>query len=97
MRRWPSKRFTWACKTTWSKATSPVNNWSERSSMQIAPNVRVVILSGQDDETLAIKAVHMGVQDYLVKGDITSQQLERALLYADRSERPGGDPFGSGR
>ena len=47
-----------------------------------APNVPVVILSGQDDQALAIKAVHMGVQDYLIKGDITSKQLERALRYA---------------
>lgn len=53
-----------------------------RRIMQKAPNVPVVILSGQDDEVLAIKAVHMGVQDYLVKGDITSKQLERALHYA---------------
>jgi len=53
-----------------------------RRIMQKAPNVPVVILSGQDDEALAIKAVHMGVQDYLVKGDITSKQLERALRYA---------------
>jgi signal transduction histidine kinase len=53
-----------------------------RRIMKKAPNVPVVILSGQDDETLAIKAVHMGVQDYLVKGDITSKQLERALRYA---------------
>jgi signal transduction histidine kinase len=53
-----------------------------RRIMQKAPNVPVVILSGQDDEALAIKAVHMGVQDYLVKGDITSKQLERALHYA---------------
>ena len=53
-----------------------------RRIMQKAPNVPVVILSGQDDETLANKAVHMGVQDYLVKGDITSKQLERALRYA---------------
>jgi len=47
-----------------------------------APNVPVVILSGQDDEAMAIKAVHQGVQDYLVKGDITSKQLGRALTYA---------------
>ena len=53
-----------------------------RKIMQKAPNVPVVILSGQDDEALAIKAVHQGVQDYLVKGDITSKQLERALRYA---------------
>jgi signal transduction histidine kinase len=53
-----------------------------RRIMQKAPNVPVVILSGQDDEALAIKAVHQGVQDYLVKGDLTSKQLERALRYA---------------
>src|SRR5271170_6603105 len=53
-----------------------------RRILQKAPNVPVVILSGQDDEALAIKAVHHGVQDYLVKGDITSKQLERALRYA---------------
>jgi signal transduction histidine kinase len=53
-----------------------------RRIMRKAPNVPVVILSGQDDEVLAIKAVHQGVQDYLVKGEITSKQLERALRYA---------------
>jgi signal transduction histidine kinase len=53
-----------------------------RRIMQKAPDVPVVILSGQDDEALALKAVHMGVQDYLVKSDVTSKQLERALRYA---------------
>ncbi len=53
-----------------------------RRIMQKAPNVPVVILSGQDDEVLAMKAVHQGVQDYLVKGDITSKHLQRALRYA---------------
>ena len=53
-----------------------------RRIMQKAPNVPVVILSGQDDEALATKAVHMGVQDYLIKGDITSKHLERAIRYA---------------
>ncbi len=53
-----------------------------RRIMRKAPNVPVVILSGQDDEALAIKAVHLGVQDYLVKSDITGKQLERALRYA---------------
>src|SRR5271168_150777 len=53
-----------------------------RRILQKAPNVPVVILSGQDDEALAIKAVHSGVQDYLIKGEITSKHLERTLRYA---------------
>jgi sigma-B regulation protein RsbU (phosphoserine phosphatase) len=53
-----------------------------RRIMDHAPNVPVVVLSGQDDEVLAMKAVHHGVQDYLVKGNISSKQLERAIRYA---------------
>lgn len=53
-----------------------------RRIIQKAPNVPVVILSGQEDETLAMKAVHLGVQDYLIKSEITSKNLERALRYA---------------
>ena len=53
-----------------------------RRVMKKAPNVPVVILSGQDDESLAIKAVHQGVQDYLLKSDVTGKQLDRALRYA---------------
>ena len=47
-----------------------------------APDIPVVVLSGQDDEGLAIKAVHQGVQDYLVKSDISSRRLEQAMRYA---------------
>ena len=47
-----------------------------------SPNVPIVVLSGQDDQVLAEKAVHQGVQDYLVKGDLSSKQLERAIRYA---------------
>src|SRR5882762_5202180 len=53
-----------------------------RKVMEMAPNVPVVVLSGQDDEELAVKAVHQGVQDYLVKGAFDSKQLSRALRYA---------------
>ncbi len=53
-----------------------------RKVLDAAPNVPVVVLSGQDDEALAMKAVHQGVQDYLVKGDLSSKQLERAMRYA---------------
>ena len=53
-----------------------------RKVLEKAPNVPVVILSGQDDEALAMKALHQGVQDYLVKGSITSSALDRAMRYA---------------
>jgi signal transduction histidine kinase len=53
-----------------------------RKILESAPDVPVVILSGQDDEVLAMKALHQGVQDYLVKGAISSSGLERAMRYA---------------
>jgi len=47
----------------------------------------LVILSGQEDEALAIGALHQGAcQDYLVKDDIVGSQLERVMRYA--IERP---------
>jgi signal transduction histidine kinase len=53
-----------------------------RKVLESAPDVPVVILSGQDDEVLAMKALHQGVQDYLVKGAISSSGLDRAMRYA---------------
>jgi signal transduction histidine kinase len=47
-----------------------------------SPNVPIVVLSGMDDQALAERAVHQGVQDYLIKGDISSKHLERAIRYA---------------
>lgn len=53
-----------------------------RRVLEKAGDVPVVILSGQEDEALAMRAVHLGVQDYLIKGDLTSKHLERAVHYA---------------
>ncbi|HEY1463945.1 MAG TPA: ATP-binding protein [Terriglobales bacterium] len=53
-----------------------------RKILNKAPGVPVVVLSGQNDEELAVKAVHQGVQDYLVKGEFNSTQLARAMRYA---------------
>jgi PAS domain S-box-containing protein len=47
-----------------------------------APNIPLVVLSGFDDETTAIKAVKSGAQDYLVKGHLEGAQIERSLFYA---------------
>jgi signal transduction histidine kinase len=62
----------------------PDSNGAEtfRNVLKRAPGVPVVILSGHDDEEMAAKAVHQGVQDYLVKGGFDSKQLARAMRYA---------------
>jgi len=49
---------------------------------EVAPAVPVVILSGLDDEALAVQAVQQGAQDYLVKGEADVRLLERALRCA---------------
>jgi len=46
------------------------------------PELPIVILSGLDDEELAIKAVRMGAQDYLIKGDVNNRILSRSISYA---------------
>ncbi|MEW6734202.1 MAG: response regulator [Acidobacteriota bacterium] len=42
----------------------------------------IVLLTGLEDESLAINALHVGAQDYLVKGQVNSELLARALSYA---------------
>ena len=46
------------------------------------PTIPIVILSGLEDESLAIEAVQAGAQDYLVKGQAESDGLVRAIHYA---------------
>lgn len=47
-----------------------------------APHLPIVILSGLSDEGLAIEAVKLGAQDYLIKGQGDHQLIGRALCYA---------------
>lgn len=42
----------------------------------------IIILSDAADEETAITAVHMGAQNYLIKGQFNEQQLTRAIHYA---------------
>jgi diguanylate cyclase (GGDEF)-like protein/PAS domain S-box-containing protein len=47
-----------------------------------APRVPLVVLTGLDDESLAGQTLQEGAQDYLVKGQIETRGLMRALRYA---------------
>lgn len=52
-----------------------------------APQIPFVVLSGLQDETVALNAVREGAQDYLVKGQTDSSMLLRAIRHATERKR----------
>jgi diguanylate cyclase (GGDEF)-like protein len=55
--------------------------------IEIAPDLPVMILSGAENEVLALQAVQAGAQDYLIKGQATTDLLGRAIRYAIERKR----------
>jgi diguanylate cyclase (GGDEF)-like protein/PAS domain S-box-containing protein len=53
-----------------------------RRTHAAAPNVPLVVLTGLDDAQIATQALQEGAQDYLIKGQIETRGLLRALRYA---------------
>lgn len=47
-----------------------------------ATEVPIIVLTGTDDENLALRAVQMGAQDYLMKGQVDARLLVRSIRYA---------------
>jgi len=52
-----------------------------------ASNVPVVVLTGLNDEEVAVAAVEQGAQDYLIKGQVDGPLLTRSLRYAIQRQR----------
>ena len=52
-----------------------------------APHIPIVVLTGQEDETLGLELVQAGAQDYLVKGQVDGNLLARSIRYAVERKR----------
>ncbi|HWQ18814.1 MAG TPA: response regulator [Methanotrichaceae archaeon] len=52
-----------------------------------APALPIIVLTGNEDNALAFKAVQEGAQDYLIKGQVSSQLLVRSIRYAIERKR----------
>ena len=52
-----------------------------------APDVPIVVLSGLNDEEVALRAVQGGAQDYLIKGRVDDHLVSRSIRYAIERKR----------
>ena len=53
-----------------------------RQARIASPHMPLVVLSGLDDDSVALQAMQEGAQDYLTKGQIEPRELLRAMRYA---------------
>ena len=58
-----------------------------RAVHALAPTVPVLVLSGLNDESMALTAVNEGAQDFLRKSRVDSELLPRAIRYATERHR----------
>ncbi|MGH7717061.1 MAG: ATP-binding protein [Vulcanimicrobiaceae bacterium] len=54
---------------------------------QRVPLMPLIVLSGLEDETMAVAALHEGAQDYLVKGQSDGNLIKRSIRYAMERKR----------
>jgi diguanylate cyclase (GGDEF)-like protein len=52
-----------------------------------SPTVPIIVLTGNDDQTMALSAVKGGAQDYLVKGKLDRELLVRSMQYSIERKR----------
>ena len=53
----------------------------------VAADVPVLMMTGVNDEALALQAVQAGAQDYLIKGQVNPTVLERTIRYSIERKR----------
>ncbi len=60
-----------------------------RRICEAVPQTPIVVLTGLDDDELAVRAVRVGAQDYLIKGQFDGQGCLRSIRYAIERQRSG--------
>jgi DNA-binding NtrC family response regulator len=58
-----------------------------RNLRQAAPDLPIIVVTGNDDQEMAVAAVREGAQDFLVKGQISGNLIVRAVRYAIERKR----------
>jgi signal transduction histidine kinase/DNA-binding response OmpR family regulator len=46
------------------------------------PNINAIVMTGLDDQSIGLRAVKIGAQDFLVKGNLDSEILAKSLRYS---------------
>ncbi|MGH8021325.1 MAG: GGDEF domain-containing protein [Opitutaceae bacterium] len=54
---------------------------------EIAPELAVVVLTASSDDEIGIRAMQLGAQDFLVKGDFNESALQRSILQSVERHR----------
>jgi PAS domain S-box-containing protein len=52
-----------------------------------APDTPIIVMTGREDETLALKALREGAQDYILKSELQPRTLVRAIHYGIERKR----------
>jgi len=56
-------------------------------TLEVIRDTPIIVLTGLNEESLAISMVKMGVQDYIVKEQLTSVLLARSIQYAIKRKK----------
>ena len=67
-----------------------------RHLVRVAPDVPVVVLSGNSDIEVALDSIHEGADDYMVKGALNAEGVAHVVRVAvERSRQQRGEPISS--
>ena len=58
-----------------------------KQARALAPKLPIVVLTGREDENMAVAAVREGAQDYLNKNDVDARLLWRSIRYATERQQ----------